>query len=211
MNEYKRKFHYIPLIIMLIGLVALFSGYCYVHNKSILTNNTQNDSIKKSIKDFYSSIDTRNSTKLMKISDKDTIFLIRTFLSGNGTRGAEIFHKVKTSKIPNKLIFSLIKGEYPIDLKTEFHTDLKDYSTIKVIKSNMNLDLHSFLIDDLLTNFTKLRCDENKVGEGTFVYILKNGSFCLAQFDGSGLQYSRWTIFQYKNNEYKIKALIIVD
>jgi hypothetical protein len=40
-----------------------------------------------------------------------------------------------------------------------------------------------------------------KYGEQTSIYKLKDG-FCVAQYSGSGLQYSHWAVFQKKDEDY---------
>lgn len=173
------------------------------------SDETEAKKISELIKSFYSAIENQNSKDLAKISDKEGIVLIRTFMSGFGTRGQEFREDIIPSEFPENLTFH-VQGEEPIELKISFKVDKKDYSNIKVYDTDESLDWDSLIKPDILKTFGKLIENEKELDIGTRIYKLKGDSFCLAQFSGSGLQYSSWAVFEKKDKEYFLKIVALV-
>lgn len=165
--------------------------------------------IKKYVNQFCYAIKTQNSQKLKQIANRDGIVLIRTFSSGNGTRGAEIDETINPSKMPCNLVFSIIKGEEPISFKDEFETDNKDFSKMKLINISKYYNWNNELSTDIINNFGEIVGNKDP-GEDTNLYIFKDGSFSIAQFAGSGLQYSNWAVFSKKGGKYQLEILAII-
>ncbi len=181
-----------------------------VDASSISFNETTEKLITDSIKSFYSAIEHQNSKELAKILDKNGIVFLRTFTSGFGTRGQEVYETISSSKIPEDLTFSFVQGEAPIKLKTEFKTSEEDILDIKVYDSDEGLNLDSFIKPDILNTFGKLIGNNKPLDEETRIYKLKGDSFCLAQFSGYGLQYSNWAVFEKKDKGYLLKIIAVI-
>jgi len=130
--------------------------------------------------------------------------------SGYGQRGEEVCKKIKPFKIPKNLEFDVAKGEQPISLRTEFDGIGEVVRGIKTRNSDFKFDWNELWKPVLLNGFEKIyEVDEHD--EGARVYLLKDGSFCLAIFAGSGLQYSRWAVFRKINDQYQLKTIAIIN
>lgn len=170
-----------------------------------------NKPIKELIATFYQAIDNQDSNLLGEIVDKEGFLLLRTFTSGYGLKGAEISEIVNPNIIPKNLEFDIIKDENPVSLKTEFQSDNKDYDKMKIISTDVSIDWDNLTKPDILNYLSKLTSYEKDLGNKTIIFMLKDGSFCLAQFAGSDLQYSRWAAFQKDANCYSLKIIAIVN
>lgn len=175
--------------------------------------NIQNKSntIEDYISNFNHAIDTQSSGELSKLVSKDGFVLLRTFTSGFGTKGAEVSETIDSLKIPQNLEFNIVKDESPISLKTEFDSKNKKYSEMKIVNTNEDLNWESLIKPDILNTLGKIVDNDKDLGEETRVYILNGGGFCLAQFAGSGLQYSRWAAFEKIEKGYALRLIAIIN
>lgn len=105
----KKKTHKIS-VFALVNII-LFCG-CHMKTQG-------SDMINSYLISFAQSIE-NHPDKFAKMVDPEGFILLRTFLSGYGKRGEEVYEKIKPSKIPVDLEFNVVKGESPISLRTEF-------------------------------------------------------------------------------------------
>jgi|GEM_PF-935348 len=96
-----KKFHKIISFIVINIIIV-----CGCHFKS----NAASDKINSYLSSFAQSIE-KQPDKFEKIVDPEGFVLVRTYLSGYGYRGKEVYEKIKPSDIPGNLEFNLVKGE----------------------------------------------------------------------------------------------------
>lgn len=180
------------------------------NTKSPSSNEISKQTLTDSIKSFYSAIENQSSKDLASISDKEGIVFLRTFISGFGTRGQEVYETITPPEFPEDLTFSFVKGEAPIKLKTEFKIDKKDSLDIKAYDSDESLNWDNLIKPDILKTFGKLVGSEKEPSEKTRIYKLQGDIFCLAQLSDSGLQYSNWAVFEKKDKEFFLKIIALV-
>ena len=176
-------------------------------------NNIENaiNPIEVYVNKFNESIEKQNSDDLAKIVSKEGFVLLRTFLSGFGTRGTEVSELIRASNIPINLEFTIVKEESPISLKTEFQSEYKEFSEMEIINTYVELNWQNLIKPEILNTFEEIVSNDKELGKETRIYVLKEGGFCLAQFAGSGLQYSRWVAFEKTEKGYAMRIIAIIN
>ena len=208
----KRK--YVILIILLIGVLSILYVGMKVYNKKLpVENKSQTKQIHKLVNNFYSAIRTQNSSAFKNIMSSDGVMIYRTFLLGNGTLGKEVFENIKRSKISNKLVFNLVKGEYPISLKSTYQNNNINFSKVKILKTKWRFDLNLLYRPQILDTCAKItgKYEGNNDKFTAFIYVLKDGNFCVVQYAGSGLDYSRWAIFKKYGKKYALRVIALIN
>lgn len=177
MKLISRKMYYLILLIVFV----FFLGYRLLlmggnHKKNIFLKefqsnvssvNIQAETIKimqEYIDDFVSGIETNNSQMVSELTDEDGFILWRTFLTGFGTRGKEIFKTIRRSEIPKDLIFS-VEGEEAISLRKEFKGLNGKVPQNKIISTRIVLNWEELSRPELLHNLSMIIGDEEDLEE----------------------------------------------
>ena len=134
---------------------------------------------------------------------------MRSFLSGNGTRGEDIFEHILYSELPTNLEFDLIQDEYPINLLTDLTLN-GDESAVEQYQTSEKLNSDETSRQEIMELLWRLTEIGGNAKELSRLYFLEDGKVMLANYSGSGLQYSNWVMFGKKEASYKIVMIALI-
>lgn len=174
------------------------------------SSNPQNDGeIRKTVNLFLKSLKNKDVNQFKELTLPEGIVFVRGFVSGNGTRGADIYETFKQNEIPSDFKLPVNK-ELPEDLINEtFKQSLNtDYEKIPVVvnKSNTNLNKNVTspnAIWDKVSNFIP------RGGNTAPVIIKTNDNFIL--FDQSESEFNTLTAALFNKIGEKYYLHLIID
>jgi hypothetical protein len=190
-------------VLLLVALVVPVLGGC---------KSDANKEIRSVASRFFAAVDSADGKGLSRLADSEGIILIRTYPSGNGTRGAEVNETIAATELPSDLTFDLVKGEPPISLQVEWRTtDDRNTSKLNPQITGTTFDWTQIDKSGVLESLEGMMGKDDESLTGNRLYVMSDGSFCLAEYSGCGFEWSRWAVFRKRGDTYTVAIIATVN
>lgn len=162
------------------------------------------------IGDFIKAIQDEDKDAFTKLINRDELIVVRSFSSGNGTRGKDIILNVKPDSITSDLSFP-VEDETPIELNFLFKDLIEkgenELSTEDL--SNQNFDMDQITSTEYIWNQCSNILEKMDNTEwGLHLIKLQDNQFAL--FEGGNVDdfpLGGWLIFEKNNDGYYIEGI----